>query len=791
MIPGISTAAVYQTFISASNDPSENLDTIIDGVEVQAQSFLPTSTGYIKGVNIKATCGYAEYSPWNAKICNIDPVTNLPDTDNWLACSDTIYVNSGTANLDNWTSFHFTGDNQVLLNTETQYALVVTMFGNNYYEIQATSGDMYSAGVCFSGYFDYDLTRIDMLTPGPEGCDLVFQVICSNMSDVEPPTFNTATITPDTITEGPVSITANASDTGSGINEDSYRWAVGTYSAVEDFLAAATAGSGRTYAANANGSYMVYVEDLAGNKAIQTININNIGIVGVLTANNDPSANLQPILSGDWVQAQTFIPAGTGYIKGVNIKATCGYVDDAPWNAKICNIDPATNLPDTDNWIACSDTIYVNSGTANLDNWTSFRFTGDNQVLLNEGTQYALVITMWGNDYYYIQATSGDAYPDGECFSGYYDTNLLEIDPLTTGPAGYDLVFQVICSEPPEPVLNSLEITNLPDKTNYSVGESLDLTGLVVMGNYSDGTREVTITETNISDFDSSQANPDQIVTITVDGKTANFHVSIGVQPVTQIIVSGSGGTTNVALNGTLQMIAEILPSNATDKSVTWSVNNGTGTATIDADGLLTSIQVGTVTVTATANDSSGVVGSLTVNVIRPVLAITVSGDKNATIVAVNSTLQMNASIAPKNATEKTVSWEVSSGTGSAIISDSGLLTGLTAGTVTVIAIATDGSGVRSTLDVNIINPVTGITVTGENNATTLAVNSSLKMMATVYPAEATDQTVTWSVKNSSGRATIDASGLLTGTKAGNVTVTATANDGSRVKGSLAITITK
>ena len=71
-----------------------------------------------------------------------------------------------------------------------------------------------------------------------------------------------------------------------------------------------------------------------------------------------------------------------------------------------------------------------------------------------------------------------------------------------------------------------------------------------------------------------------------------------------------------VADGGTLQMTATVIPSNATDPSVTWSVVNGTGSATINATtGLLTATSAGNVTVYATANDASGVVGIGTVTI--------------------------------------------------------------------------------------------------------------------------------------------------------------------------------
>lgn len=81
------------------------------------------------------------------------------------------------------------------------------------------------------------------------------------------------------------------------------------------------------------------------------------------------------------------------------------------------------------------------------------------------------------------------------------------------------------------------------------------------------------------------------------------------------ITVSGAGGAITVAAAANLQMSALVVPANATLATVTWSVVPGTGTASIDAAGLLTGGTAGTVTVVATADDASGVTGTLEITV--------------------------------------------------------------------------------------------------------------------------------------------------------------------------------
>ncbi len=68
-------------------------------------------------------------------------------------------------------------------------------------------------------------------------------------------------------------------------------------------------------------------------------------------------------------------------------------------------------------------------------------------------------------------------------------------------------------------------------------------------------------------------------------------------------------GPATVAVDGTAEMAAEVLPADALLTGVRWSVVNGTGEATIDASGVLTGVTAGVVTVVASAKDDSGVTG--------------------------------------------------------------------------------------------------------------------------------------------------------------------------------------
>jgi len=72
---------------------------------------------------------------------------------------------------------------------------------------------------------------------------------------------------------------------------------------------------------------------------------------------------------------------------------------------------------------------------------------------------------------------------------------------------------------------------------------------------------------------------------------------------------------------------------------------------------------------------------------------------------------------------------------------------------------------------------VTGVTV--NPTSATVAVSGTQQLTATVAPANATNQSVTWSSSNT-GIATVSATGLVTGIAAGTATITVTTQDGAK-----------
>ena len=181
------------------------------------------------------------------------------------------------------------------------------------------------------------------------------------------------------------------------------------------------------------------------------------------------------------------------------------------------------------------------------------------------------------------------------------------------------------------------------------------------------------------------------------------------IKKVTSIVITANGGVPSITTdNGTLQLSATVLPADATNKTVTWSISSGTDKARISSTGLVTALDNGTAVARATANDGSGVYGTLTItisNQVNPVTAITITGAGGASSISTdNGTLQLTAEIMPVDATNRTVTWSIFSGNDKARISPTGLVTALDNGTTTIRAAANDGSGVYGSIIISITN---------------------------------------------------------------------------------------
>jgi len=246
--------------------------------------------------------------------------------------------------------------------------------------------------------------------------------------------------------------------------------------------------------------------------------------------------------------------------------------------------------------------------------------------------------------------------------------------------------------------------------------------------------------------------------------------------------------------DGTLQLLANIFPDTASDKTITWSVIGKSGNASIDQNGLLTAIANGTVDVIASAQDGSGVTDTLEIllsNQIKQVESITLSTVGGETSLHAGDSIQVIASLDPPDADSQRVELTIVQITGSATLKGQGFIIGVDPGTVRVIGTATDGFGAADSIELEIlesiilidslrISPEGGIPLIDQDEG-------SLQLSCTIFPANASNPQYSWSVIGKSGNASIDQNGLLTAIANGTVDVIASAQDGSGVTDTLEV----
>ncbi len=268
---------------------------------------------------------------------------------------------------------------------------------------------------------------------------------------------------------------------------------------------------------------------------------------------------------------------------------------------------------------------------------------------------------------------------------------------------------------------------------------------------------------------------------------------------VKSISVTGENNINIISQNGgTLKMNARILPLNAKDTTVKWSVTNP-GVATIDSNGVLKALVNGNSIVMATANDGSGVFGTRIVNItgqITPAIMLTsvsISSQNNATTISqLNGTLNFFTNVFPKNASDTSVNWSVDNNT-IATISSNGVLTAKANGIVKVKATANDGSLKADSMKITITGQIiqlTSVKIFTQGNILVISeADETLNFFTNVLPKNATDTSVNWSVDNNT-IATISNAGVLTAKANGIVKVKAIANDGSGKADSANVVIT-
>ena len=222
------------------------------------------------------------------------------------------------------------------------------------------------------------------------------------------------------------------------------------------------------------------------------------------------------------------------------------------------------------------------------------------------------------------------------------------------------------------------------------------------------------------------------------EGYCDNFRLVETGDIVTDIVFENTGDCNSIAPGNSQQVIAHVLPETALDRTLTWTVTNGTGEATVDEQGNVTGVSEGTVKITATANDGSGISRSLDIIVSSGVgvKALYIQPDIPGNSLQLPESIALSAVFDPAYVCNQSVTWSVNNITGMATISESGVLKTYGAGNIEVIATSNANPDVTAKLELEVLlverNTYFVNATSGNDSNDGLAENSAWKSLEKV-----------------------------------------------------------
>ena len=305
------------------------------------------------------------------------------------------------------------------------------------------------------------------------------------------------------------------------------------------------------------------------------------------------------------------------------------------------------------------------------------------------------------------------------------------------------------------------------DKSTASmeVGETVTLTATVGPDDATDNTITWTTSDATVATVSNGVITAKKLGTATIiakaGDKTATCLIMVVPTEVSSITLDKSSASLKVG--ETVTLTATVNPSDATDKSVTWTTSDAT-VATV-SNGVVTAKKLGTATITAKAGDKTATCLIMVV----PTEVSSITLDKSSASLKVGETVTLTATVNPSDATDKTVTWTTSDATVATV--SNGVVTAKKLGTATITAKAGEKT---ATCSITVIpTPVTSVTLS--KTSASLKVGETVTLTATVNPSDATDKTVTWTTSDATV-ATVS-NGVVTAKKLGTATITAKAGD--------------
>lgn len=156
----------------------------------------------------------------------------------------------------------------------------------------------------------------------------------------------------------------------------------------------------------------------------------------------------------------------------------------------------------------------------------------------------------------------------------------------------------------------------------------------------------------------------------------------------------------DLEVGDTLQLKATVKPDGATHPDLDWK-SDDVSVAEVDSLGNVKAVADGTTTITVYSLYYPSVTATCKVTVKKPVPVESVTLDQTSAELNVGGTLQLNATVSPKDATHPDLDWS-SSDESVATVDGAGIVTAVADGTATITVKSTDGTGKSATCKVTV-----------------------------------------------------------------------------------------
>ena len=246
--------------------------------------------------------------------------------------------------------------------------------------------------------------------------------------------------------------------------------------------------------------------------------------------------------------------------------------------------------------------------------------------------------------------------------------------------------FLVACG-PQEPEVKNVPVSGVsvsPASLSLVVGDTANLTAKV---SPSDATSQtVTWSSSNQSVASVSNGTVTALqegkttITATAGGKSATCEVTVSAKVIPVTGISFEQASVSIPMGETANLIATVSPSDAPDRTVSWSSSNASVASV--SSGVVKAVSEGNATVTASCGGKSATCAVTVQKKTIPVSSVTLKPTSLTLIQGESATLTLT--VAPADATEQTVTWN-SSNPSIVTVAD-GKVTAVREGTATISA---------------------------------------------------------------------------------------------------------